>query len=95
MRDAGGGSIINVCSRNGVNAHPFTPAYNVGKEALRTLTRTAAREWARHSIRANVICPGAATATYRAVEATMPAMIATTVDDLCAVAGVSRAPGPR
>jgi NAD(P)-dependent dehydrogenase (short-subunit alcohol dehydrogenase family) len=76
MRDAGGGSIINICSLNGVNAHPFTPAYNVGKEALRTLTRTAAREWARHAIRANVICPGAATATYRAVEAAMPEMIA-------------------
>jgi NAD(P)-dependent dehydrogenase (short-subunit alcohol dehydrogenase family) len=76
MRDAGGGSIINICSLNGVNAHPFTPEYNVGKEALRTLTRTAAREWARHAIRANVICPGAATATYRAVEQAMPEMIA-------------------
>jgi NAD(P)-dependent dehydrogenase (short-subunit alcohol dehydrogenase family) len=76
MRDQGGGSIINICSLNGVNAHPFTPEYNVGKEALRTLTRTAAREWARHSIRANVICPGAATATYRAVEEAMPEMIA-------------------
>ena len=48
----------------------------MGKEALRTLTRTAAREWARHAIRANVICPGAATATYRAVEAAMAEMIA-------------------
>jgi NAD(P)-dependent dehydrogenase (short-subunit alcohol dehydrogenase family) len=76
MRDVGGGSIINICSLNGVNAHPFTPEYNVGKEALRTLTRTAAREWARHAIRANVICPGAATATYRAVEQAMPEMIA-------------------
>jgi NAD(P)-dependent dehydrogenase (short-subunit alcohol dehydrogenase family) len=76
MRDAGGGSIINICSLNGVNAHPFTPEYNVGKEALRTLTRTAAREWARHGIRANAICPGAATATYRAVEQAMPDMIA-------------------
>lgn len=76
LRDAGGGSIINICSLNGVNAHPFTPEYNVGKEALRSLTRTAAREWARHSIRANVICPGAATATYRAVEQAMPEMIA-------------------
>ena len=76
MRDAGGGSIINICSLNGVNAHPFTAEYNVGKEALRTLTRTAAREWARHGIRANVICPGAATATYRSVEAAMPEMIA-------------------
>ena len=76
MRDVGGGSIINICSLNGVNAHPFTPGYNVGKEALRTLTRTAAREWARHGIRANVICPGAATATYRAVQEAMPEMIA-------------------
>jgi NAD(P)-dependent dehydrogenase (short-subunit alcohol dehydrogenase family) len=76
MRDGGGGSIINICSLNGVNAHPFTPEYNVGKEALRTLTRTAAREWARHGIRANVICPGAATATYRAVEQAMPETIA-------------------
>ncbi len=76
MRDQGGGSIINICSLNGVNAHPFTPEYNVGKEALRTLTRSAAREWARHRIRANVICPGAATATYRAVQEAMPEMIA-------------------
>ena len=76
MRDAGGGSIINVCSLNGVNAHPFTAEYNVGKEALRALTRTAAREWARHGIRANALCPGAATASYKAVEAAMPEMIA-------------------
>ena len=76
MRDAGGGSIINVCSLNGVNAHPFTAEYNVGKEALRALTRTAAREWARHRIRANVVCPGAATASFRAVQTAMPEMIA-------------------
>jgi NAD(P)-dependent dehydrogenase (short-subunit alcohol dehydrogenase family) len=76
MRDGGGGSIINVCSLNGVNAHPFTAEYNVGKEALRALTRTAAREWARHGIRANALCPGAATAAYRAVEAAMPDMVA-------------------
>lgn len=76
LRDAGGGSIINVCSLNGVNAHPFTAEYNVGKEALRALTRTAAREWARHGIRANALCPGAATASYNAVKEVMPEMIA-------------------
>jgi NAD(P)-dependent dehydrogenase (short-subunit alcohol dehydrogenase family) len=75
MRERGGGSIINVASLNGVNAHPFTAEYNVGKEALRALTRTAAREWARHRIRANVICPGAATAAYVAVREIMPEMI--------------------
>jgi NAD(P)-dependent dehydrogenase (short-subunit alcohol dehydrogenase family) len=76
MRDGGGGSIINLCSLNGVNAHPFTAGYNVGKEALRSLTRTAAREWARHGIRANALCPGAATASYNAVAAAMPEMVA-------------------
>jgi NAD(P)-dependent dehydrogenase (short-subunit alcohol dehydrogenase family) len=76
MRDSGGGSIINLCSLNGVNAHPFTAGYNVGKEALRSLTRTAAREWARHGIRANALCPGAATASYNAVAASMPELTA-------------------
>lgn len=76
MRDAGGGSIINLCSLNGVNAHPFTSPYNVGKEALRALTRTAAREWARHGIRSNALCPGAATAAYNAVAEAMPDMVA-------------------
>ncbi|MFE3200762.1 SDR family NAD(P)-dependent oxidoreductase [Embleya sp. NPDC055664] len=66
MRDAGGGSVINIASLNGVNAHRFTAEYNVGKEALRALTRSAAREWAPHRIRANVICPGARTEAFEA-----------------------------
>ena len=64
MRDQGGGRIITLCSLNGVNAHMFTAEYNSAKEALRALTRTAAREWGRHNILANVICPAAATAPY-------------------------------
>ncbi|MEU8139514.1 SDR family NAD(P)-dependent oxidoreductase [Streptodolium elevatio] len=66
MRGAGGGSIVNICSLNGVNAHQFTAEYNIAKEALRALTRTAAREWAPHQIRANVICPGAKTEAFAA-----------------------------
>jgi NAD(P)-dependent dehydrogenase (short-subunit alcohol dehydrogenase family) len=64
MRRSGGGRIINMCSLNGVNAHMYTAEYNTAKEALRALTRTAAREWARHNILANVICPAAATPAY-------------------------------
>jgi len=74
MRDQGGGSIINLCSLNGVNAHMFTLEYNASKEALRTLTRTAAVEWGRHKIRCNVICPGALTDAARAMQAEHPAM---------------------
>ncbi|WP_436775127.1 SDR family NAD(P)-dependent oxidoreductase [Yinghuangia sp. YIM S09857] len=76
MRAAGGGSIINICSLNGVNAHMYTAEYNVGKEALRALTRSAAREWAPHQIRANVICPGAKTEAFAAYAAANPAQAA-------------------
>ncbi|MBV6416051.1 MAG: Diacetyl reductase [(S)-acetoin forming] [Steroidobacteraceae bacterium] len=65
MRAQRWGRIVNLCSLNGVNAHPFTVDYNMAKEALRTLTRTAAREWAPYQICCNVICPGAATEAYR------------------------------
>jgi len=67
MKAQGYGRIINVCSLNGVNAHMGTAEYNTAKEALRTLTRTAAREWAPTGVVANVICPGALTAAARAV----------------------------
>ena len=72
LKAHGTGRIINLCSLNGVNAHQFTAEYNTGKEALRALTRTAAREWARHGITANVICPAAATAAFHAVVAQNP-----------------------
>ena len=59
MKAQGWGRVINMCSGAGVNAFPGTLEYNAAKEALRTLTRTAAREWAPHGIVANAICPGA------------------------------------
>jgi NAD(P)-dependent dehydrogenase (short-subunit alcohol dehydrogenase family) len=72
MRDAGWGRIVNVCSLNGVNAHMYTAEYNVAKEAQRALTRTAAREWARHGICANVICPAAVSAAYEVFRRASP-----------------------
>jgi NAD(P)-dependent dehydrogenase (short-subunit alcohol dehydrogenase family) len=74
MKKQGGGRVINLCSLNGVNAHMYTVHYNAAKEAVRALTRTAAREWAGHNILCNVICPAAATETYRAVMDANPAM---------------------
>jgi NAD(P)-dependent dehydrogenase (short-subunit alcohol dehydrogenase family) len=61
MQKQGWGRIVNICSLNGVNAHMGTAEYNFAKEGLRALSRTAAREWARYGICANVICPAAAT----------------------------------
>lgn len=72
LRNAGGGSIVNLCSLNGVNAHQYTLEYNAAKEAVRAMTRTAAREWARHAIRCNIICPAAVTPAYEAFERFAP-----------------------
>ncbi|MGH9019356.1 MAG: SDR family NAD(P)-dependent oxidoreductase [Acidimicrobiales bacterium] len=76
MKAQGRGNIINLCSLNGVNAHIGTTEYNCAKEALRTLTRTAAREWAPYGIVANVICPGAKSAALRSLAATHPEIAA-------------------
>ena len=72
MRRNGFGRIVNLCSLNGVNAHMYTAEYNTAKEALRTLSRTAAREWARHGITVNVICPAAVSVAYEAFKAASP-----------------------
>jgi NAD(P)-dependent dehydrogenase (short-subunit alcohol dehydrogenase family) len=53
------GRVINICSINGVNAHMGSLEYNAAKEALRALTRTAAREWAPVGVTVNAICPAA------------------------------------
>lgn len=76
MRRQGWGRIVNLCSLNGVNAHMGTLEYNSAKEALRTLTRTAAREWAPYGIVVNAICPGAKSAAFRRAMAEHPELAA-------------------
>ena len=68
MRARGWGRVVNLCSLNGVNAHMGTLEYNAAKEALRTLTRTAAREWAPTGVTVNALCPAAKSqAFFRAI----------------------------
>ena len=67
MKARGWGRVVNMCSLNGVNAHVGTLEYNATKEALRTLTRTAAREWAPTGVVVNAMCPGAKSAAFRRV----------------------------
>lgn len=59
MKARGWGRVINLCSLNGVNAHMGSLEYNAAKEALRALTRTAAREWAPTGVTVNALCPAA------------------------------------
>jgi len=61
MRDRHWGRIINLGSRMGVVSTPGLAAYNCTKEAIRSLTRTAAREWAKYGITVNCINPVIAT----------------------------------
>lgn len=75
MRERGWGRIINMCSLNGVNAHMYTVHYNMAKEAVRAISRTAAREWARHNVLVNVICPAAETESSKAVMEKQPEMM--------------------
>lgn len=76
MRARRWGRIISICSLNGVNAHIGTLEYNVGKEGLRALTRTFAREWAPYQICANIICPAAYTTAFREFAETSPELAA-------------------
>jgi NAD(P)-dependent dehydrogenase (short-subunit alcohol dehydrogenase family) len=74
MKARSWGRVISICSLNGVNAHMGSVHYNVSAEGLRTLTRTAGREWARFGITCNAICPGAKTSAFRAFESANPEM---------------------
>ena len=55
------GRIVNFASSMGITGGAGFAAYNASKEAVRALTRTAAREWAMDGIVVNAIAPAAAT----------------------------------
>jgi NAD(P)-dependent dehydrogenase (short-subunit alcohol dehydrogenase family) len=54
---ARGGSIINFGSKLGIHAAPGGGAYAANKEAIRGLSRVAAKEWGQFKVRVNVINP--------------------------------------
>jgi NAD(P)-dependent dehydrogenase (short-subunit alcohol dehydrogenase family) len=60
MQRAGWGRIVNFASAAGITGMRGYGAYNASKEAIRALTRTAAREWGRDGVVVNCIAPGAA-----------------------------------
>lgn len=58
LRAAGGGSIVNIGSINGLQALPNLVAYGAAKGGLLSLTRTIAGAYARDRIRCNYVIPG-------------------------------------
>jgi NAD(P)-dependent dehydrogenase (short-subunit alcohol dehydrogenase family) len=57
MRDAGGGSIVNISSIAGALTHPWMTAYCVCKAGVNMLTRCAADDLGPLGIRVNAVMP--------------------------------------
>jgi cyclopentanol dehydrogenase len=58
MRRAGGGSIINISSINGLVGGPTNAAYHAAKGAVRLFSKSAAVQYAGDNIRVNSVHPG-------------------------------------
>jgi NAD(P)-dependent dehydrogenase (short-subunit alcohol dehydrogenase family) len=53
-----GGRIVNIASIGAFKALPGLVAYSMSKAAVAMMTKGLAREWAKHHIAVNAICPG-------------------------------------
>ena len=74
MRDQGWGRIVTMGSHAGLQGAIGYAPYASAKEAVRALTRAAAREWGQYGIIVNCICP--VSIAHRAPPADDPARVA-------------------
>jgi NAD(P)-dependent dehydrogenase (short-subunit alcohol dehydrogenase family) len=74
LKQAGGGSIINVTSINSVRGFPGNPGYVAAKAGLAGLTRALAADYARDHIRVNALAPGYVATEMTAKSFADPAM---------------------
>jgi len=58
MKNAGGGSIINIASISALNPGPDHSHYNSAKAATVMFTQSAAKELGQYNIRVNAVAPG-------------------------------------
>ena len=58
MKEAGGGSIVNISSTAGLTGSAVSSAYNASKGAVRLLTKATAVQFGSEKIRANSVHPG-------------------------------------
>ena len=58
MREAGGGSIVNISTISANRPSPGSGLYGASKAALQLLSKVMALELAADHIRGNVLCPG-------------------------------------
>jgi NAD(P)-dependent dehydrogenase (short-subunit alcohol dehydrogenase family) len=72
MKKAGYGRVINFASSSGQIGFEGNTCYNAAKEAIRALTRTAAREWGQYGITVNCINPALETRAFDAWKTARP-----------------------
>ncbi|MDO8900371.1 MAG: SDR family NAD(P)-dependent oxidoreductase [Phenylobacterium sp.] len=58
LASRGGGRIVNIASIAAHTVLPGLSAYNASKAAVGMMTKSLAREWSRHQIAVNALCPG-------------------------------------
>ena len=75
MKERGWGKIINFASTSGMLGTTGNTPYNMTKEAIRALSRTAANEWGQHGINVNVISPTLRTDAFEAWEEDRPEFV--------------------
>ncbi len=69
------GKIINFASSSGQIGFPGNTSYNCAKEAIRALSRTAAREWGQYGINVNIINPALETRAFDAWKKARPEFV--------------------
>lgn len=79
LKARGGGSIVNFGSSTALAGDVGFAAYVMTKEAIRGLSRIAAKEWGPDGIRVNVICPAAMSPSAQAFAERSPARFARVV----------------
>lgn len=72
MKAAGYGRVINFASSSGQIGFEGNTCYNAAKEAIRALSRTAAREWGQYGITVNIINPALETRAFDAWKSARP-----------------------
>ena len=56
-----GGVVVNFATSAALTGDPSFASYAMAKEAIRALTRVAAREWGEFDVRVNCVCPSGET----------------------------------
>lgn len=76
------GSIINFASAVGFFGNVGQSSYAASKEAIRALSRVAAREWGQYNINVNVVCPLAFTPRLKQWSEEYPDLFNDTIKDI-------------